>query len=177
MVRFLYTLHLVSLLICRPGVFVYSYQGQYTLPLAFQGVSKYAWQTVGNVLALITGIIAAGLYGNIGIKVAYYCLYPPLSSCSFPIIADLHLRIQPSLRAYSMARRLSAAQAALSGQEWFFSTGLSHSSSAPPSPKSKPSRVSSPQYASCSLPTLSPLSSFSAIYTDVPASAVFLCKA
>jgi hypothetical protein len=55
------------------GLFVYSYQGQYTLPLAYQGVSKYAWQTVGNVLALFTNIIGAGLYGNIGIKVAYYC--------------------------------------------------------------------------------------------------------
>lgn len=53
------------------GVFVYSFQGQFTLPLAYQGVSKYSWQTVGNVLALITGIIAGGLYGNIGIKVAY----------------------------------------------------------------------------------------------------------
>ncbi|KAF9084453.1 hypothetical protein BGX23_010512 [Mortierella sp. AD031] len=53
------------------GVFVYSFQGQFTLPLAYQGVSKYSWQTVGNVLALISGIIAAGLYGNIGIKVAY----------------------------------------------------------------------------------------------------------
>jgi len=53
------------------GIFVYAFQGQFTLPLAYQGVSEYAWQTVGNVLALITGIIAAGLYGNIGIKVAY----------------------------------------------------------------------------------------------------------
>ncbi|KAF8920893.1 hypothetical protein BGZ52_011854, partial [Haplosporangium bisporale] len=53
------------------GIFVYAFQGQFTLPLAYQGVSTYAWQTVGNVLALITGIIAAGLYGNIGIKVAY----------------------------------------------------------------------------------------------------------
>ncbi len=68
---------------------MYSFQGQYTLPLAYQGVSKYSWQTVGNVFAMITGIIAvrhrsatfpgtlltpytqAGLYGNIGIKVAY----------------------------------------------------------------------------------------------------------
>jgi len=53
------------------GCFVYAFQGQFTLPLAFQGVSKFAWQTVGNVLSLITGIIAAGLYGNIGIKVIY----------------------------------------------------------------------------------------------------------
>jgi len=53
------------------GVFVYAFQGQFTLPLAYQGVSKYSWQTVGNVFSLITGIIAAGLYGNIGIKVIY----------------------------------------------------------------------------------------------------------
>ncbi|KAF8638119.1 hypothetical protein AX17_002439 [Amanita inopinata Kibby_2008] len=53
------------------GSFVYAFQGQFSLPLAFQGVSKYSWQTVGNVLILITGIIAAGLYGNIGIKVMY----------------------------------------------------------------------------------------------------------
>jgi hypothetical protein len=62
-----------------------AFQGQFTLPLAFQGVSNFAWQTVGellkilidqilinmpigNVLSLITGIIAAGLYGNIGIS-------------------------------------------------------------------------------------------------------------
>ncbi|EJD01782.1 uncharacterized protein FOMMEDRAFT_141050 [Fomitiporia mediterranea MF3/22] len=68
------------------GVFVYAFQGQFTLPLAFQGLSKFAWQTVGNVIALITGIIAAGLYGNIGIKVAYYHIVeqwfngPPLIS-------------------------------------------------------------------------------------------------
>jgi len=53
------------------GIFIYAFQGQFTLPFAFQGVSKFSWQTLGNVLSLITGIIAAGLYGNIGIKVAY----------------------------------------------------------------------------------------------------------
>ena len=25
-----------------------AYQGQFTLPLAYQGISKYAWQTVGT---------------------------------------------------------------------------------------------------------------------------------
>lgn len=61
-------------------------QGQYTLALAYQGVSKYAWQTVGNVLALITGAIAAALYGNIGLKVLYINIVentlkgPPLMS-------------------------------------------------------------------------------------------------
>jgi hypothetical protein len=51
---------------CLDGIYVYSFQGQFTLPVAFQGVSHYSWQTVGNVLSLISGIIAGGLYGNIG---------------------------------------------------------------------------------------------------------------
>ncbi|KAF9185097.1 hypothetical protein BGZ49_004352 [Haplosporangium sp. Z 27] len=68
------------------GVYVYSMQGQFTLPLAYQGVSKYSWQTAGNVMALITGIVAGSLYGNIGIKVAYinivedWCKGPSLLS-------------------------------------------------------------------------------------------------
>jgi len=53
------------------GLYVYAFQGQFTLSIAFQGVSNFSWQTVNNVFGLITGIIAAGLYGNIGIKVAY----------------------------------------------------------------------------------------------------------
>lgn len=63
------------------GIYVYSFQGQFTLPLAFQGVSKFSWQTVGNVLALITGIIAAGLYGNIGISTSV-TLFPASRSLS-----------------------------------------------------------------------------------------------
>ena len=68
------------------GLFVYSYQGQFTLAVAFQGVSKYSWQTVGNVLNLIATIIAGGLYGNIGLKIAYVNIVerflkgPPLMS-------------------------------------------------------------------------------------------------
>ncbi|GAB7342548.1 hypothetical protein MBLNU457_g0726t1 [Dothideomycetes sp. NU457] len=53
------------------GLYVYSFQGQFTLAVAFQGVSKYSWQTVGNVIHLITAIIAGGLYGNIGLKIFY----------------------------------------------------------------------------------------------------------
>jgi hypothetical protein len=67
------------------GCFVYGYQGQYSVNPAYQGVSPYAWQTVGNVLAVISGLIAAGLYGNIGVKVLYNNLFveffraPPLT--------------------------------------------------------------------------------------------------
>jgi len=53
------------------GLYVYSFQGQFTLPVAYQGVSHYSWQTIGNVLSLISGIIAGGLYGNIGLKILY----------------------------------------------------------------------------------------------------------
>lgn len=50
---------------------MYSFQGQFTLAVAFQGVSKYSWQTVGNALNLVSGVIAGGLYGNIGLKIFY----------------------------------------------------------------------------------------------------------
>ena len=53
------------------GVYCYAMQGQYVYNVSYQGVSPYNWQTVCNVLELITGIIAAVLYGNIGIKVLY----------------------------------------------------------------------------------------------------------
>ncbi|KAI9702245.1 MAG: hypothetical protein M1820_006177 [Bogoriella megaspora] len=66
------------------GLYVYSSQGQFTLAVAYQGVSRYSWQTVGNVLSLISTIIAGGLYGNIGLKIFYvnvverYLRGPPL---------------------------------------------------------------------------------------------------
>ena len=53
------------------GLFVYSYQGQFTIIIAYQGISSYAWQTVGNAFGLTSGLIAALLYGNVGIKVVY----------------------------------------------------------------------------------------------------------
>ena len=53
------------------GLFVYSYQGQFTLTIAYQGISSYKWQTVANAFGLTSGLIAALLYGNVGIKVVY----------------------------------------------------------------------------------------------------------
>ncbi|KAI8631240.1 transmembrane amino acid transporter protein-domain-containing protein [Xylariaceae sp. FL1651] len=53
------------------GSFMYYYQGQYTFNPAYLGVSNYAWQTAGNTLTLLSGLIAAALYGNIGVKVFY----------------------------------------------------------------------------------------------------------
>lgn len=53
------------------GIYVYAFQGQFAINPANQGISKFGLQTAGNVLTLISGLIAAALYGNIGIKVVY----------------------------------------------------------------------------------------------------------
>lgn len=53
------------------GLVLYSQQGQFVYNPANQGLSPYAWQTVTNAINLASGIIAALLYGNIGIKVIY----------------------------------------------------------------------------------------------------------
>ncbi|KDN35714.1 hypothetical protein K437DRAFT_276950 [Tilletiaria anomala UBC 951] len=53
------------------GNFFYAYSGQYTLGVAFQGMASGPWLMACNVLNIITGVIAAAIYGNIGIKVAY----------------------------------------------------------------------------------------------------------
>jgi hypothetical protein len=50
------------------GLFMYGYQGQYVQNPSYLGISPYTWSTVGNSLAMVTAIIAAALYGNIGLK-------------------------------------------------------------------------------------------------------------
>jgi Transmembrane amino acid transporter protein len=56
------------------GLFVYAYQGQYVVNPANQGVSTYGWQTALNIISLLSALIAAGMYGNVGIKVVYNTL-------------------------------------------------------------------------------------------------------
>lgn len=53
------------------GIFIYSYQGQYTYNPSVQGIAAYGMQTAGNVLSLVSNLIAAVLYSNIGLKVVY----------------------------------------------------------------------------------------------------------
>ena len=53
------------------GLLIYSKQGQFTINPNYQGVSPYSWQTAVNAIALVSTLIAALLYGNIGIKVIY----------------------------------------------------------------------------------------------------------
>ncbi|KAK0631085.1 transmembrane amino acid transporter protein-domain-containing protein [Bombardia bombarda] len=67
------------------GIFVYSYQGQFTFNPIQQGLSPYSWQTATNIISLFSALIAAGLYGNIGMKVLYIEVFqeifnaPPLT--------------------------------------------------------------------------------------------------
>jgi hypothetical protein len=60
------------------GVYVYSFQGQYVINPANQGMSMRGPLIAGNILYLVTGLIAAALYGNIGIKVLYQTFFKDL---------------------------------------------------------------------------------------------------
>ncbi|KAK7943123.1 oligopeptide transporter protein [Apiospora aurea] len=60
------------------GMVVYHYHGQYTYAPAVQGVSDYKWQTALNVMNLIMGLIACGLFGNIGVKIVYIEVFEKL---------------------------------------------------------------------------------------------------
>ncbi|MCJ1307481.1 hypothetical protein MMC25_001127 [Agyrium rufum] len=62
---FIYSVYLIY------GLYVYHFQGQYSYQISYQGISSYGWQTACNMVSLIAALIAAGLYGNIGIKVFY----------------------------------------------------------------------------------------------------------
>ena len=63
------------------GLFVYGYQGQYTVNPSYLGISNYGIQTAGNVFAMLSAVIAAGLYGNIGVKGVFFLyIFCPLFS-------------------------------------------------------------------------------------------------
>ncbi|KAJ7339932.1 putative amino acid transporter [Mycena albidolilacea] len=53
------------------GLFMYGFQGQYVINPSYLGIGPYNLQTAGNVFAMMSAVIAAALYGNIGIKVIY----------------------------------------------------------------------------------------------------------
>ncbi|KAG5367071.1 hypothetical protein CJU89_1518 [Yarrowia sp. B02] len=53
------------------GLLVYAYQGQYTVNPGNQGLGSHNWQIAVNVISVVSSLIAAGLYGNVGIKVVY----------------------------------------------------------------------------------------------------------
>lgn len=62
------------------GLVIYSAQGQFTYNIAYQGISNsaYRFQTLGNAISFASGLIAALLYGNIGVKVFYSAVFRDL---------------------------------------------------------------------------------------------------
>ena len=75
------------------GLFMYGYQGQYIQNPSYLGISPYGWQTTGNVLAMVSALIAAALYGNIGVKGKIQSL---ISSICFKQDYSLTFRLQSS---------------------------------------------------------------------------------
>jgi hypothetical protein len=77
---FIYSIYIIF------GMVVYSFQGQFAFNPAMQGLSPYNWQTAVNIMFLFSGLIAACLYGNIGVKVFYINIMeelfhaPPITS-------------------------------------------------------------------------------------------------
>ncbi|KUI54668.1 N amino acid transport system protein [Cytospora mali] len=77
---FIYVVYMVY------GSYVYYWQGQYSNQISYMGLSPYSWQTACNIMGVISGLIAAVLYGNIGIKVIYnnilieFFKFPPLTT-------------------------------------------------------------------------------------------------
>lgn len=53
------------------GLFMYGFQGQYVINPSYLGIGPYNLQMAGNVFAMVSAVIAAALYGNIGIKGGY----------------------------------------------------------------------------------------------------------
>lgn len=50
------------------GITMYALEGQFVQAQSYTGLSPYSGQTICNVIGIITGTIAAGLYGNIGLS-------------------------------------------------------------------------------------------------------------
>lgn len=69
---FIYVIYVVF------GIFIYSQQGQFAYNPSMQGLSPYNYQTAANVCYIFAGLIAAALYGNIGIKVIYANIFQEL---------------------------------------------------------------------------------------------------
>lgn len=62
---------LIYILYIGFGIVMYSYQGQFALNPAMQGLSPYRWQSVANALNIGSGLVAATLYSNVGLKIFY----------------------------------------------------------------------------------------------------------
>ena len=53
------------------GLFLYSYQSNWVQQPSYLGIPGAGFQLAGNIVAMISAIIAAALYGNIGLKLVF----------------------------------------------------------------------------------------------------------
>jgi len=110
------------------GIFIYSYQGQFVFNPVQQGISLYNYQTAANICYIMTGFIAAAMYGNIGIKIVYSNIFqelfsaPPLTVkrrkilwvAMVPIYWSIAFVITASIPQFSYASGLLSAVCMLS---------------------------------------------------------------
>ncbi|GAA94041.1 uncharacterized protein L969DRAFT_44800 [Mixia osmundae IAM 14324] len=82
------------------GEVVYAKQGQYVVNPANMGIANYAWQTVTNVISLISGVIAACLYGNIGVKLIYHNILETMLAFPSPSTSRGKLLWAPAVVSY-----------------------------------------------------------------------------
>lgn len=67
------------------GLFVYSYLGQYCFVTAYQSITSVKLQNAMNVIVIISFMLAAVLYGNVGLKSAYNGIFVP--DFNFPLLS------------------------------------------------------------------------------------------
>lgn len=68
------------------GIFTYTCQGQYVSNPANQGIQTWELRLAANVLSLVSGVFAAALYGNVGLKVLYQGFGVP--DLKFPVLTS-----------------------------------------------------------------------------------------
>lgn len=66
------------------GLFVYSYLGQYSFVTAYQSITSVKLQNAMNIIVIISFMLAAVLYGNVGLKAAYNGIFVP--DFNFPLL-------------------------------------------------------------------------------------------
>lgn len=67
------------------GLFVYSYLGQYSFVTAYQSITSVKLQNAMNIIVIISYMLAAVLYGNVGLKAAYNGIFVP--DFNFPLLS------------------------------------------------------------------------------------------
>ncbi|OJJ48035.1 hypothetical protein ASPZODRAFT_141579 [Penicilliopsis zonata CBS 506.65] len=76
------------------GMIMYHFQGQYCVNPSYLSIPGYSIQTAGNVMAMVSALIAAILYGNIGAKAITSAVCILQFSYTFPPFLHIAYNIQ-----------------------------------------------------------------------------------